>query len=290
MSVVRKMKNFALSYIPGVSVLRDLRRALNDYSAIKIRLEEASLDLKKGDDLLVGAGVNNSKLYRDVISKKFDLKSSFIKYSKSQLDQDLFVAYAFQGKRGGFFVEFGATNGVELSNTFMLESQFNWQGILAEPGKSWHEGLFKNRSCKIDTKCVYNVSGQAIVFADSVEPELSTITDFVNCDAHAGVRKNSNNYEVQTITLNDLLESHDAPKVIDYLSIDTEGSELAILSSFDFSNYDINIITVEHNYTENREKIHELLVAKGYFRVFEEYSQFDDWYVLEKSLGKDVFL
>jgi hypothetical protein len=51
------------------------------------------------------------------------------------------------------------------------------------------------------------------------------------------------------------------------------------LESFDFSIYSIKIITCEHNYTGNREKIFELLSSKGYVRKFEGLSQFDDWYV-----------
>jgi hypothetical protein len=67
--------------------------------------------------------------------------------------------------------------------------------------------------------------------------------------------------------------------VIDYLSIDTEGSEYEILANFDFSKHRFRVITCEHNYTQERDKIHTLLTEKGYLRKFEDVSQFDDWYV-----------
>ena len=86
-------------------------------------------------------------------------------------------------------------------------------------------------------------------------------------------------YPVPTISLNDLLQTHNAPKNIDYLSIDTEGTEFEILNAFDFSKYSIKIITVEHNFTSKREEIFELLSRNGYNRVFKEISLFDDWYV-----------
>ncbi|MBK7635080.1 MAG: FkbM family methyltransferase [Saprospiraceae bacterium] len=54
---------------------------------------------------------------------------------------------------------------------------------------------------------------------------------------------------------------------IDYLSIDTEGSEYDILSSFNFDRYTFGIITVEHNYTAYRDRIKDLLESKGYRRV-----------------------
>ena len=71
-------------------------------------------------------------------------------HSKAQLRQDLFVLNELNYKRNGFFVEFGATNGVDLSNTYLLENKFDWEGILSEPAKVWHEDLVNNRKCKIN--------------------------------------------------------------------------------------------------------------------------------------------
>ena len=56
--------------------------------------------------------------------------------SKSQYRQDLFVLSELEFKRDGFFVEFGATNGINGSNSFILEKNFGWKGILAEPAKN----------------------------------------------------------------------------------------------------------------------------------------------------------
>ena len=79
--------------------------------------------------------------------------------SRSQLFQDLFVVFLFKGKRNGFFVEFGATNGLDLSNTAILEQDFQWKGLLAEPAKCWHAALKSNRSVPVDHRCVWSKSG-----------------------------------------------------------------------------------------------------------------------------------
>jgi hypothetical protein len=80
--------------------------------------------------------------------------------SKSQYKQDLFVLTQLGFKRNGFFVEFGATDGVELSNTYILEKQFDWSGILAEPAKCWHEALERNRKAFIEKKlCLEQIWG-----------------------------------------------------------------------------------------------------------------------------------
>ncbi len=199
--------------------------------------------------------------------------------SKAQLRQDLFVLAECNFKRNGFFVEFGATNGVDLSNTHMLEKEFGWNGILAEPAKRWHADLIKNRSCKIDMNCVWQESDATLAFNETNIAEYSTIKSHSSADLHSEARKDGNAYDVNTISLTDLLKKHDAPRQIDYLSIDTEGSEFDILNAFDFGRYQIGIITCEHNHTEARSKIFSLLSRNGYVRKLEKLSHFDDWYV-----------
>jgi FkbM family methyltransferase len=200
--------------------------------------------------------------------------------SKAQLKQDIFVLSELDCKTGGYFVEFGATNGVDLSNTYLLETKFGWTGILAEPAKIWAEDLVKNRKCHIDYDCVWSKSGEVLEFNEVNAAELSTIDTFSSVDEHATTRTSGTKYPVNTISLLDLLKKYDAPRVIDYLSIDTEGSEFEILSAFDFDAYQFRVITCEHNYTPMREKLADLLTSKGYTRKYTEYSRFDDWYVL----------
>ena len=55
---------------------------------------------------------------------------------------------------------------------------------------------------------------------------------------------------------------------------------LQSLKSLDFKTYTFKIITVEHNYTENRDKIYNLLTENGFKRVYTEITDYDDWYVL----------
>lgn len=202
-----------------------------------------------------------------------------IDISKSQLKQDLFVLHQLNFKKNGFFVEFGASNGVDLSNTYILEKEYNWNGILAEPAKCWHTDLKLNRNCYIDTNCVWKNSSTVLNFNETEYKELSTISSFNNSDNNKKDRLIVENYNVNSISLIDLLNKYNAPKIIDYLSIDTEGSEYEILLNFDFSKYTFRVITCEHNYTKNREKIYKLLKKKGYIRKFSSISKWDDWYV-----------
>ena len=199
--------------------------------------------------------------------------------SKSQFRQDLFVLSQLDFKPNGYFVEFGATNGIDLSNTHLLEKEFSWIGILAEPANCWHSTLHQNRTAHIDTDCVWSTSNSTLIFNESEIPDLSTISAFCDADHHSKLRVSGKSYEVKTISLNDLLEKYNAPAQIDYLSIDTEGSEFEILSHFDFSKYTFRVITCEHNFTPMREKIFDLLTANEYNRVHQDISGVDDWYI-----------
>jgi len=200
--------------------------------------------------------------------------------SRSQFRQDLFVLHETKFKRGGYFVEFGATNGLDKSNTYLLEKEHSWNGILAEPARVWEKELRENRpNAAIETLCVWNESNSKLIFKETELSELSTVDTFAHQDMHKYNRILGKKYEVKTISLVDLLRKHQAPKYIDYLSIDTEGSEFEILEAFDFHEYTFGIITVEHNYTIRREMIFDLLTSKGYQRKYEDVSCVDDWYI-----------
>jgi FkbM family methyltransferase len=200
--------------------------------------------------------------------------------SHSQIRQDLFVLHVLNFKKNGFFVEFGATNGFDLNNTYLLEKDFAWNGILAEPGRVWRNELRKNRpNAIIEERLIWKDSNSVLLFNETPMAEFSTIDLLSNRDAHRGHRENGAKYRVETISLNDMLELHNAPFVIDYLSIDTEGSEYEILSCLDFEKYSFRVITCEHNYSKQRKLIYRLLTKHGYKRMYEEISLFDDWYV-----------
>lgn len=195
--------------------------------------------------------------------------------SKSQIRQDLFALAALDFKRDGFFLEFGATDGLELSNSWLMEKEFGWSGILAEPARGWHDALRSNRDCTIDTRCVWKASGERLRFTESPRGENSAISSFVKTSR----KLRGQQYEVETISLVDLLEAHKAPGTIDFASIDTEGSEFDILNAFDFDRWSFRVMAIEHNLAPQRKDIHTLLTSKGYRRVYEEISRFDDWYL-----------
>ena len=67
-----------------------------------------------------------------------------------------------------------------------------------------------------------------------------------------------------------------------------QSGEFEILKNFDFNNFKFRVITCEHNFSDNREKIYKLLTDNGYIRKFVKISKFEDWYILEKKLASNA--
>lgn len=197
----------------------------------------------------------------------------------SQLGQDLWVLEQTGFQKGGFFVEFGATDGIMLSNTYLLETRYGWQGICAEPNPAYFRHLRANRQCTVIDDCILGVSGQEVEFI--LADEYGGVAEFAAADKHSqrreAYRKAGKVMKMTSISLDEMLVREGAPRTIDYLSIDTEGTEYEILRHFPFEKWTVRFITVEHNFTEDRARINALLTGIGY-RLTE--SQWDDWYAL----------
>lgn len=206
--------------------------------------------------------------------------------SQSQIMQDLWVLHELGEKREGFFVEFGAGNGVTMSNTHLLEKRYGWRGILAEPNPTFHRRLRRERGVAIEHDCVWERTGAKASFLCTDKPAFSRLATLAPDDVfeRQGRRSVAREIEVPTVSLADLLDRHDAPGSIDYVSVDTEGAERAILEAYDFGRR-VSLWTVEHNFTPEREAVHALMERRGYTRRFPEFSRFDDWYVHRDLAG-----
>lgn len=179
--------------------------------------------------------------------------------SKSEYFQDLWVVATLNQKRVGFFVEFGATDGISGSNRWLLENKYGWRGILAEPARGYQEELVRNRNCEIDFRLVWSESGKKIFFSEKEEGYLSAVSStYQEVAVHE-------EYEVESVSLNDLLVQRGAPRNIDYVSIDVEGSELVILREFFKNNhFKVTLFSVEHNWRKDKKELLELMHNNGY--------------------------
>jgi FkbM family methyltransferase len=184
-----------------------------------------------------------------------------MKYN-SQIAQDKWVHSILGNKSNGYFIELGACDGLYLSNTLFFENHLNWNGICIEPNDSYIEDLKKNRKCNISNDLISGKEGDTVIFSmcgaisGIIDENIGPFTAKDKC-----VIKN-------TTTLDKVLDRFNAPKIIDYLSLDVEGQEYNILSTFPFDKYKFRCITVEHNAPHVGPKqqmmIRDLLENKGY--------------------------
>ncbi|MFA6972789.1 MAG: FkbM family methyltransferase [Gallionella sp.] len=192
----------------------------------------------------------------------------------SQIGQDKFVVDYYKGKRDGYFVEVGAFDGVFLSNTLALERDYGWKGVCVEAIPEYFERLQKNRTCNKYGVAAYSVDDQPmeLCVADVISGTPAFIgPQFIHVLEAPRVT-------VQTKTLNTILADAKAPSKIDYLSLDTEGTEIEVLKGVDFNKYEFGVIDVEHNFLEaNRNAIRTLLESKGY--TYHSENQWDDRYI-----------
>jgi len=201
--------------------------------------------------------------------------------ARGQILQDLWVLYELDLRVAGYFVEFGAYDGIMDSNTRLLEERFGWTGILAEPNPDVAETLRRHRSVTVDDRCVWDVTGDEVDLVLTGDAKLSAVTDHAVRDLHTDARLATAVREiaVPTVSLDDLLDEHRAPDVIDFLSVDTEGTELRILQAFSFSRRPC-LVAVEHNGRADEPEIDALMSANGYERRFRHMSDWDAWYRL----------
>ncbi|KCB46635.1 methyltransferase FkbM domain protein [Bordetella hinzii 4161] len=197
--------------------------------------------------------------------------------SMSQLGQDMWVIEKCKFKRGGYFVEFGATDGVLLSNTWLLEKKYGWTGICAEPNPEFFSRLKINRSCTVVDSCIGKNTGEEVefIFADVYGGNEKHMSDDKHGDKRRLYRDLGRTAKLRTISLHDLLKEHEAPHTIDYISIDIEGGEYEVLSGFPFSSWDVRYLTIEHNFGARREDIFNIMTRNGYRRTE---MKWDDWY------------
>lgn len=188
--------------------------------------------------------------------------------SFSQSGEDLLVWKHFGEKKSGFFVEVGACDPEENSQTFLLERN-GWNGILVEPQASCCERLRQLRpkarlfqvacgSPEQRGKAFLQLKGQVSKLIPDTAP-LSTIR----------------HQEVEVITLNEVLEQAGNPQ-IDYLSIDVEGNDLQVLRGFDSQRHHPRLIMIEDDY-QSRLEIYWYMKRQGYRLVKRTGS--NNWYI-----------
>jgi FkbM family methyltransferase len=180
----------------------------------------------------------------------------------------------------GYFVDLGAYDGLEWSNTVSLERQRGWTGIAIEPADEVFPRLQRNRP---DITCV-----QAFAWSRADEEVSYTFADGLSGVRSALPATLKHRYrkklddgatrKLKTTTLQQILDDHNAPRMVDYLSIDANGTDYQVLLGLDLTTRVFRTITVEHNrQLRRRQQIISYLERSGY--SYEGDRAFDAFFV-----------
>lgn len=175
--------------------------------------------------------------------------------SASQCRQDLTVFEILNKKQGGYYIDLAANEWMKISNTYGLDVSANWTGLCIEPMPEYTQGILANRRCKLVRNPVFSQSNHHVKFKSQ-----NVFSGIVQQDMDNKVSSSSDLHLITT-TLMAVLNYFQAPRVIDYLSLDVEGAEFHVLKHFDFGMYIFSIMTVERP----TEEFHRLLAKHGYW-------------------------
>lgn len=169
--------------------------------------------------------------------------------------QDVLVANLLHHKKNGVFFDIGANDGVTINNSYYFEKELGWTGVAVEPIPDIFEKLKANRQCHVVKGCVSSQPGKAmfleLVGAASMYSTLKTHNTGLTARRIRKRQKRQKSelreIEVECYTVSDLIKKFGF-KEVDFLSLDTEGGELAILKTIDFEATPVSVISVENNW------------------------------------------
>lgn len=169
----------------------------------------------------------------------------------SQAGQDAAVDRALGGKRGGTFVDVGGYDGVTGSNTLFFEVFRGWTGVLVEPVPDQRAAAEAVRRCPCLPYAVAARDGEAeMVEVTRGYTQMSGLAGTYDPGMLARIRQDPRHEErsltVPTRSLSAILTEAGLPDP-DFVSLDIEGGEVAVLEAFPFERHRVAVWAIENN-------------------------------------------
>ena len=152
-----------------------------------------------------------------------------------------------------------ANDAVIFSNSYTLEQQYGWKGICVEPNPEYHPRLLQLRSCEVIAAAVSSKEGQAF-FEFGHERSLGSRFAYTHGVFGRLTKNSSTATPVWTMPFSRLLREHQAPRTIDFMSLDCEGNEARVMETFPWETHTISILSTEHP----KQALKTTLLAHGY--------------------------
>ena len=213
------------------------------------------------------------------------LNLGFNVYFGGKRQDEWIVNEIFNHKRKGYFIDLAATDGILENNTFFLEKKLKWKGICIEPNKSFFKKLKRNRECIVLNQVISDKKKLVKFFEDGGNGGIIGKNYDNNYQKRKKLlKKNDNFHKIKkylALPLSSILKKYNAPKIIDYLSLDVEGAEEDIFKTFPFKKYKFLTLTIERP----SRKLNRLLFNNNY--VFVKNYKVDSFYI-HKSIKDKI--
>ncbi len=192
-------------------------------------------------------------------------------------DHEMRLIATFFGNRKGYFVEVGANDPHERSQTWHLE-QAGWTGVLIEPQPELAKRLRALRTAKVFAVACSSPDNAGRTLPLHVAGPLSAL----DRERMAPGAAPETVIQVPVKTLNSVLEEAGAHPGFDFLSIDVEGHEIEVLRGFDIARWRPRLILLEDHVADLSK--HSYLKSAGY-RIIRRYEN-NGWYVPRGAADK----
>lgn len=183
-------------------------------------------------------------------------------YSQNLEDYFLYRYFLNKFVDDGVYVELGAQDGLQNSNTLFFEKTLGYKGLLIEPAPNQFSSLIRNRGNNFCENFAVDIviGEQMFIGNDGCSGLVHTMADSHRNRWH----QNRTEYQVKTVPMKDLLKKHKIA-YIDFLSIDVEGGEELVLKTMDWE-VPVYIICIElDNQNAHKDtKCRQILIGKGF--------------------------
>ena len=203
-----------------------------------------------------------------LIELKNKIIMQLLKNSYSQKGEDLIIDKYLGWKKRGFYVDIGAGDGCRFSNTKRFYRK-GWGGINIEPDPTSYEKLTKNRKKDINLNLGIGRKNGKFIFYRFTPSTLSTFSIEKAEEYKKQGYKLIDKREIEVRKLDDVLSEYCKDKIIDFMSIDTEGIDIEVLESNNWDKWRPKLIVIETEKNESCKKVYQFLIEKGYSKVFD---------------------
>ncbi len=174
--------------------------------------------------------------------------TDFSQYGQSYLVDDL-----LKRRKNGFFVECGAGNGEDLSDSLFFERERDWTGLLVEANRDLYTGIVHRRRKAYSINACASPKKHSMRLNFTHAGMMGGLTDLLDRDRRAAMHSHNKPESLskavemieQCFPLYSMLLAVNRTH-IDYLSLDVEGGEMEILHTLPWDKLKVDVITVEY--------------------------------------------